>query len=699
MKLKRININNFKSIKETISIELENNQVTTFIGKNGTGKSNILEALKQCLSKYNYYDRNNKEEIDADFVLELTKEEKVTYFPYLNFTKEEERILVKVNGVNEKDIKIQAPVIKNNIDKLLNELNIIIEEYKKLVDKYMTSLKKIQKEDFSIYYENNNKDNRDFLNTNNIEWMKRDLYINYNKMKDYYKKLYDDDHDFNINHISYYGDTLHLQKYKVKPNEDYNITPIIAKAFGIKKEDFEKANNKIKEEIEKINSKLDYEYNGLIACLKSFQEKSDLISKILDSDERKNYSLNAKVDIVFNSFLVQIKNDVKRECYLIDNENTMLFQKDIYNRNNLTNSFYNTNPILNAIENFLKDLNVYQNDESIFELNKIKDERKKIIQDKINNSFFNEIQFNFDKDEVQRYIIKINSKIELFVIEKNGQMINFNETSLGRRWYLTYKFIKHILKPGDVLLIDEPAAFLHPEAQKEFRDDLNELSKKDIYVFITTHSPYMISSDWNNLYNVSMTSNGTVINKLYNNENISKELISELGITKVNDLLFNLSKTFLFVEGERDKECLNKFSDILGYDLQDYEIFNCHGSTIIGVIYLAIENNIKFKAILDEDNKNKSENFFLNHSGYKEHLDKIQNNNCCIFTGEKNGYNELEGFFSINDQNKCFSYSNKSGKSKVDIEKLREINDFEKETIENFEQLFIKLGVPKIDKN
>ncbi len=344
---------------------------------------------------------------------------------------------------------------------------------------------------------------------------------------------------------------------------------------------------------------------------KSFQEKSDLISKILDSDERKDYSLNAEVDIVFNSFLVQIKNDVKRKCYLIDNENTMLFQKDIYNRNNLTNSFYNTNPILNAIENFLKDLNVYQNDESIFELDKIKDERKKIIQDKINNSFFNKIQFNFDKDEVQGYIIKINSKIELFVIEKNGQMINFNETSLGRRWYLTYKFIKHILKPGDVLLIDEPAAFLHPEAQKEFRDDLNELSKKDIYVFITTHSPYMISSDWNNLYNVSMTSNGTVINKLYNNENISKELISELGITKVNDLLFNLSKTFLFVEGERDKECLNKFSDILGYDLQDYEIFNCYGSTIIGFIYLAIENNIKFKAILDEDNKNKSEKFFL----------------------------------------------------------------------------------------
>ena len=51
---------------------------------------------------------------------------------------------------------------------------------------------------------------------------------------------------------------------------------------------------------------------------------------------------------------------------------------------------------------------------------------------------------------------------------KNGDTISFNQTSLGRRWYLTYLFVKQLLKEGDCLFIDEPAAFLHPQAQGQY---------------------------------------------------------------------------------------------------------------------------------------------------------------------------------------------------------------------------------------
>ena len=145
--------------------------------------------------------------------------------------------------------------------------------------------------------------------------------------------------------------------------------------------------------------------------------------------------------------------------------------------------------------------------------------------------FLKKIIPGFDKNEVQGFSLKYqafknqNGTLQLFVKEKNGDVIPFNQTSLGRRWYLTYLFVKQLLKEGDCLFIDEPAAFLHPQAQEEIRDDLIRLSQKGIYVFIATHSPYMMPDNWNQIYNVTMEENGTRLQSFFGGEHQSTNQI------------------------------------------------------------------------------------------------------------------------------------------------------------------------------
>ena len=56
---------------------------------------------------------------------------------------------------------------------------------------------------------------------------------------------------------------------------------------------------------------------------------------------------------------------------------------------------------------------------------------------------------------------------------------------------------KDVSKEGktNLLLIDEPELFLHPQAIELLRASLKSLSKKGYQVIFTTHSPFMIEQD------------------------------------------------------------------------------------------------------------------------------------------------------------------------------------------------------------
>jgi len=53
-------------------------------------------------------------------------------------------------------------------------------------------------------------------------------------------------------------------------------------------------------------------------------------------------------------------------------------------------------------------------------------------------------------------------------------------------------YLKYLVKPKDLLIIEEPEAHLHPKNQVILAEILAELVKKGVYVLITTHSDYIL---------------------------------------------------------------------------------------------------------------------------------------------------------------------------------------------------------------
>lgn len=83
---------------------------------------------------------------------------------------------------------------------------------------------------------------------------------------------------------------------------------------------------------------------------------------------------------------------------------------------------------------------------------------------------------------------------ELYYIP-NGKKIRLtmDESSSAVRSLLDIGFyLKHLAKPGDLLMIDEPELNLHPENQRRVARLLSRLVNAGIKVFITTHSDYII---------------------------------------------------------------------------------------------------------------------------------------------------------------------------------------------------------------
>lgn len=110
---------------------------------------------------------------------------------------------------------------------------------------------------------------------------------------------------------------------------------------------------------------------------------------------------------------------------------------------------------------------------------------------------------------------------------------------------------------------EEPETFLHPETQKKLFDSLKELSSKGCQVFITTHSPYLISESNSNDVVYVTKENGYHI---FQGDKVSvKDIIEQLGISvddKIISLFYSDFKLALLVEGPDDVEAYSYISKL-----------------------------------------------------------------------------------------------------------------------------------------
>lgn len=717
MQLKKIEILKYKSINSTITINFNVGEPVTLIGKNGSGKTNILEALKRTFSNRNFLTFNRNIAVQAYYYFLLTKEERKKYFPTIDLSEEDGLIKVKYIDKEPTIRLVSSPAVQVCVKKFREEAETIFNAYKTASKDYIKALKKIEVEhtsEFMLYTQvdcQDNKGNLTYIDNWQIQETQRRLDEQLKSIKntldafseDYFKL---DDYSYSRFANSFFPIELHTIV-----NHELKISPIIAKSLGITKKKLEAANLKLNESIKSINQALQNSYNEIQAQIQKFNKLEEDIKAVFMKADDDRYAAQETEETIRNRFMQDLKDSVFKNCYYIDNENTLLFTPSLdnqYNRHQASiENFQSQNPLLEAFNLFLLNNGAYRENESIIKFNEIGTNRRKTLINLINTEFLAARIPEFDKSEIKGLLLKEqNNQLSLCIIENDGTEINVNNTSLGRRWYLTYLLIKSILKPGDLLLIDEPAAFLHPQAQQEIKRELKELACSGIFVIYATHSPYMIPENWGHIYNVKNTEAGTQVTQFNSDDELSYAIKEELGITRSADILFNLDKTLLLVEGVADKACIEKFAKILGYDLSSFELLPCNGSPILDVTHLCIHKNLKFKALLDRDNLTKPPTWLAHKFGYKEYLDIIKNNKNCIFTPTNGERKCLEDCFADEDNNRYFfdftyhDYKTNQNRTirKISYEKITAGTQFKTETLNNFEQLFIQLGIPELDK-
>ena len=251
---------------------------------------------------------------------------------------------------------------------------------------------------------------------------------------------------------------------------------------------------------------------------------------------------------IFKKYKKYIKNNgIDYELYLNLNKHNVL-NRDFGN--------LNEGDFLNDTDNYTKFVNDYRLNEKVYlELlrNTLLDNN--IIRNFSHNNelyfkdFYCKPDYDFVLDELEKVIINnfpINivpnfQSIEITVNDNRVSLIvildkeiSFEDLSSGTIWSLQFNLIKNLIGNNDILLIDEPALFLHVGAQKEVLRQLIDLNCVVIY---TTHTPYLlpINLDKVSIYETSIEGNTFQFNQLSNH--IENSLINIFGLSRLSGVL------------------------------------------------------------------------------------------------------------------------------------------------------------------
>ena len=521
MELTRIEIENYKSIKSSITIALLEGLPTILIGKNGSGKTNVLEALSAiALANSNYYENREKEQPSYRAYIQLSEEDIAAMLPDVVYDKNKCEIVAYSSGSDLKIDRIRSEYIVSSIRKEIADIRDLVLQLKESVDSYEQQLTKISHDGYDELNFKLKESNGRLTNYNQLHWHAEQFIKNTRTILDEMLQTFEDDEvalTFIIRTPYYF-----VWNEKISFKLEY-VEPTLAK-FEQKFVFINRA--AIKREITKINKATKEACDNIERLIKEIKDRTKRIQEGLDTD----HMLRQEYEERYYSFLRHVQYIIGKRCLFLKNES-----KDVIFRKEDRNYYYN-NHSDSIMETYLRQVYEGSDREEL-----IRSSKKELpLSDKAVadfEEFLNKNIPSFDREMYDSISVQMGEKghISIFLKEKTGDQINLNETSAGRRWYFTYYFMKNILSAGDIFIIDEPAAMLHPSAQREVLCDLMELTKRGVKVVYSTHSPYLIPDEWQSVHFVTMTENGTEINGVSSNQ----ELISLMkGI--IGEDIFNV---------------------------------------------------------------------------------------------------------------------------------------------------------------
>ena len=518
MRLSKIEIENYKSIKNTITVNFYDDKPTVLIGKNGSGKTNILEALSviaRVNAEQDPYYGHNKARPSYRAHIQLSEADVKNMLPDAVYDREKCEVVAYNSGEDFRINRIKSdyvvPLIKKEIDnikKLANELKDAVDLYNKQLFKISHS----EDEELPLnFYQLKNKHG---ITSYREICASTELFLkNACEVCERIQKLFvDEENALNAIEKIHLGIYLGVYNYPLKFQLEY-----IKPDFPEFEKKFITINEEaIKEEIAKINKATAESCEKIESLQKEIKEKIDRVRKNLEV--RQDTEGN---DLRYGALLKQARKILGTKCLFFKNEN----KEVIFKRNEQDTYQFMSNPI---VETYMRHVyngsdkeNVIKNGKSDFSEQDAKDFEE----------FLNKNLPPFEKEMYENISVELHEKrgFLIYLNEKTGDRVALNETSAGRRWYFTYYFMKNILSAGDIFIIDEPAAMLHPSAQREVLGDLMELTKQGVKVVYSTHSPYLIPDEWQCVHFVTMTEEGTEVNCVSSNQELVSQMTDIVG--------------------------------------------------------------------------------------------------------------------------------------------------------------------------
>ena len=521
MELTKIEIENYKSIKSPVAITFSKDLPTVLIGKNGSGKTNVLEALSAiALANTNYYGNREKEQPTYRAYIQLSEEDVATMLPDVVYDKNKCEIIAYSSGNDLKIDRVRSEYIVSSIRKEIADIRDLASQLKDAVDLYEKQLTKISHdgyEELPIHCYNIKDENGRLTNYNVLHWQAEHFIDNVRKVLDNMLQTFEDDEaalTFVAERHLYFGWHSH------EPFRLEYVEPSLAK-FEQKFVSINKT--AIKREITKINKATKDACDRIDYIIKEIEDRTKRIQEGLDTYHMRRQEQDER----YYSFLRHVQHIIGKRCLFLKNEsNDVIFRKEDRN-------YYYYDHSNSIMETYLRQ--VYEGSDREELLRSSKNEltlSEQAVADF--EVFLNENIPSSDREMYDSISVQAGGTghISIFLNEKTGEQINLNETSAGRRWYFTYYFMKNILSEGDIFIIDEPAAMLHPSAQKEIMLDLIDLVKKrGIKVIYSTHSPYLIPAEWSCVKFVSLCEGTKVIEFDLNTEEFKQfQALSSIDI-------------------------------------------------------------------------------------------------------------------------------------------------------------------------
>ena len=473
MELIKIELKNYKSITESIGVEFHKNLPTVLIGKNGSGKSNVLEALEHIAStNSNLPGKYSAGELRYKAYIRLDSSEFAKLFPNEEYSKEKAEFSAYSSAkdglhINTIESDTIVPLLRKEFDNVLELTN----ELEKAVTSYEKTLEKIACDDQdSISYNIFNAKG----NTTNYWALKNMSKFFIDQIRQLGNSFISDIKSENTLVFS----LPHCNTLKLYPPYA-ELTPFKLRYKAPELAQFEQKfitinESAIKREITRINKKTNEACKKVDEILNKLKAQAD---RLLDTAECG----------AITEFIRNVTKVFGNNCAYLLSENSQVLFKDLKKEND--NRYYNSSAVI--FEAYAKAHNKKD----------VLNDKNYVISNKERIEFEQWLNTNRPKFECGMYekiTVDTDDKNQLSICihENNKQVVSLNETSAGRRWYFTYYFVKNTLSSGDTFIIDEPASMLHPSAQKEILSDICEMTKNGIRVIYSTHSPYLIPEDW-----------------------------------------------------------------------------------------------------------------------------------------------------------------------------------------------------------